>query len=97
MATPNYLGIADELASYEESRLIRSVSVRMAVLEAVRALRFAADQAKREPLVSNPTLIPPRGVSEFTCEFCGEDYPWHHKKCGYVTELARLRAQGART
>lgn len=33
-----------------------------------------------------------RGVSEFTCEWCGEDYPRHHKKCRYVTELARIEA-----
>lgn len=33
---------------------------------------------------------PPRGSSEFTCEFCGEGYPFHHKKCSYVAELRRI-------
>lgn len=63
--------------------------------------RAESAEADRERLMRENAELkaasPKRGVSEFTCEFCGEDYPWHHKKCGFVTELARLRAQGART
>lgn len=38
---------------------------------------------------------PKRGAGEFACEFCHEDYPFHHKKCGYVAELRRIEARVA--
>lgn len=96
------VSLADNLRSYaawlEIERLQREDGSGEAYLDDIwEDLRIAADlldpapsRRASEPLVSNSTLVPPRGVSEFRCEFCGEDYPWHHNECHYVTELARI-------